>query len=183
MEHCAFDCLACTAVQVFPQFNPQSNFGSTKALANIVLNDQLIIRGLRVVESCNGLYVSFPKELRGDTPRAVLFPVTRQLREHIENCVLEKYQAAIGSNKAPERDERTTALVKTTDYNNGDTLADSEVILIDSHEVCMERLADIKDSLRAAGKELHDERDAFFWTNDPETKTRISYAVKASRKI
>lgn len=180
MEHCAFDCLACTAVQVFPQ----SNVGSTKALANIVLNDQLIIRGLRVVESSNGLYVSFPKELRGDTPRAVLFPVTRQLREHIENCVLEKYQAAIGSNKAPERDDRTTALVKTTDYNNnGETLADSEVILIDSHEVCMERLADIKDSLRAVGRELHDERDAFFWTVDPETEARVSYAVKASRKI
>lgn len=179
MEHCAFDCLACTAVQVFPQ----SNLDSTKALATVVLNDQLIIRGLRVVEGSNGLYVSFPKELHGDTPRAVIFPVTRQLREHIENCVLEKYQAAIGSTKAPERDERMTALVKTTDYNNGETLAESEVILIDSHEVCMERLADIKDSLRAVGRELHDERDAFFWAVDPETEAKVSYAVKASRKI
>lgn len=181
MEHCAFDCLACTAVQVFPQ----SSLDSTKALATVVLNDQLIIRGLRVVEGSNGLYVSFPKELHGDTPRAVLFPVTRQLREHIENCVLEKYQAAIGSNKAPERDERMTALVKTTDYNNNnnETFAEIEIILIDSHEVCMERFANIKDSLRAAGKELHDERDAFFWTVDSETEARISYAVKASRKI
>lgn len=179
MEHCAFDCLACTAVQVFPQ----PNLDSTKALATVVLNDQLIIRGLRVVEGGNGLYVSFPKELHGETPRAVIFPVTRQLREHIENCVLEKYQSAIGSDTAPERDERKSALVKTTDYNNGETLAESEVILIDSHEACMEQLANIKDSLRAVGRELNDERDAFFWTVDPETDAKVSYAVKASRKI
>ena len=31
---------------------------------------------------------------RGEELRSVVCPITRQLREHIENCVLEKYQEA-----------------------------------------------------------------------------------------
>lgn len=173
MAQCAFDCLACTGVQVFPQ----SNLGETKALANIVLNDQLLIRGLRVVEGCNGLYVSFPKELCGNTPRAVLFPVTRQLREHIENCVLEKYQAAIGSKDAPERDDSKYAVVETIDYNNGETPAESNILAIDCKQVCEERFADLKAAF-SAGKELLDESDNFFRIEDEETGERRSYAIK-----
>ena len=92
VEH-AFDCLAVTQVQVFP-FKDDGNLGVTKAMANIVLNDQLVIRGLRVKDGVNGLFVSFPLDpfYKGEEFRSVCFPLTRQLREHIENVVIEKYQ-------------------------------------------------------------------------------------------
>lgn len=92
----AFDCLAVTNVQVFP-FKECPQMGSIKALASIVLNDQFMIRGLRVMDGENGLYVGYPNDpfFKGETYRSVCNPITRQLREHIENCVLEKYQAAI----------------------------------------------------------------------------------------
>ena len=92
----AFDCLAITQVQVFP-FKDSVNLGHVKALAQIVLNDQLVIRGLRVMDGVNGLFVSYPLDpfVKGEDFRSVCNPITRQLREHIENCVLEKYQAAI----------------------------------------------------------------------------------------
>jgi len=91
-----FDCLAVTNCQVFP-FKESIPLGKMKALATIVLNDQLQIRGLRVMDGENGLYVGFPIDTcyRGEDFRTVCLPITRQLREHIENCVLEKYQAAI----------------------------------------------------------------------------------------
>ena len=91
-----FDCLAVTDVKVFP-FNEGATMGHMKALAQVVLNDQLLIRGLRVMEGEYGLFVSYPNDpfYRGDEFRSLLAPMTRQLREHIENCVLEKYQAAI----------------------------------------------------------------------------------------
>ena len=68
-----------------------------KALAHIVLNDQLVIRGLRVMDGLNGLFVSYPLDpfVKGEDFRSVCNPITRQLREHIENCVLEKYQATV----------------------------------------------------------------------------------------
>lgn len=89
-----FDCLAVTKVEVFP-FKDSVNLGHIKALAQIVLNDQLVIRGLRVMDGLNGLFVSYPLDPfhKGEDFRSVCNPITRQLREHIENCVLEKYQA------------------------------------------------------------------------------------------
>lgn len=87
-----FDVLAVTKVDVFP-FTSGVNMGRMKGLANITLNDQLMIRGLRIMDGENGLFVGYPPDpfYKGEDLRTVCFPVTRQLREHIENCVLEKY--------------------------------------------------------------------------------------------
>lgn len=87
-----FDCLAVSNVQVFP-VKDSVNLGHLKGLATIVLNDQMQIRGLRIMEGENGLYVGYPIDpfYKGEDLRSVCFPITRQLREHIENCVLEKY--------------------------------------------------------------------------------------------
>lgn len=95
-EISAFDCLAVTNVQVFP-FKEGAYMGNMKALATIVLNDQIQIRGLRVMDGENGLFVGYPNDpfYKGEDFRSIVMPITRQLREHIENCVLEKYQAAI----------------------------------------------------------------------------------------
>lgn len=95
-ENNFFDCLAVTNVLVFP-FKEGANLGHMKGLATIVLNDQLQIRGLRIMEGENGLYVGYPMDLfyRGEDYRSICLPITRQLREHIENCVLEKYHQAI----------------------------------------------------------------------------------------
>ena len=92
----AFDCLAVTQVQVYP-FKEGPSMGKMLALASIVLNDQLQVRGLRIMEGENGLFVGYPMDpfYKGDDFRSVCFPMTRQLREHIENCVLEKYSAAV----------------------------------------------------------------------------------------
>lgn len=93
----AFDCLAVTQVQVF-SFKDGPSLGHLKGMAQVVLNDQFVIRGLRIMEGLNGLFVSYPVDpfYKGEDFRSIVNPITRQLREHIENCVLEKYQAAVG---------------------------------------------------------------------------------------
>ena len=92
----AFDCLAVTQVKVYP-FKEGPSMGKMLALASIVLNDQLLVRHLRIMEGENGLYVAYPNDpfYKGEDFHAVCFPMKRQLREHIENCVLEKYQASL----------------------------------------------------------------------------------------
>lgn len=99
----AFDCLAVTNVQIFP-FKTAASIGNMRALAQIVLNDQFVIRGLRVMDGQNGLFVSYPCDpfYKGDDFRSICNPLTRQLKEHIENCVLEKYNACIEVAKAAE---------------------------------------------------------------------------------
>ena len=95
-ESPTFNCLAVTQVRVFP-FKDEPSLGHIKALAQIVLNDQFVIRGLRIVNGENGLFVTYPSDPfhKGEETKSIYKPLTRQLREHIENCVLEKYQAAI----------------------------------------------------------------------------------------
>lgn len=88
-----FDCLAVTDMKatVFPSLPGAAH---VKGVAEVVLNDQLVIRGLRIMDGLNGLFVSYPLDpfYKGDDLRSIVNPITRQLREHIENCILEKYQ-------------------------------------------------------------------------------------------
>ena len=92
----AFDCLAVTNVQVWP-FSEGPSLGHMKGLAQIVINDQLVIRGMRIMEGEYGLFVSYPLDpfYKGEDYRSVVNPITRALREHIEACVLEKYNAVM----------------------------------------------------------------------------------------
>ena len=89
--------LQCTSVQVYP-FRKDSALATEKhilGLASVVLNDQLIVRSLRIMDGENGMYVAYPLDNtlgEEDEFRSTCFPLTRTLREHIENCVLEKYQ-------------------------------------------------------------------------------------------
>ena len=94
----AFDCLAVTKVDVWP-FKEGADLGHMKGYAQVVLNEQMVLRGLRVMDGEYGLFVSYPNDpfFKGDDYRNIYNPITRKLREHIENCVLEKYQAAVAA--------------------------------------------------------------------------------------
>jgi stage V sporulation protein G len=92
----AWDCLAVTDVKVYPLPDWRKT-DPVKAIANVTLNDQLILRGLRVIDGVDGLFVWYPNDpFCSDYDfLSVVFPITKQLREHIENCVLEKYSASL----------------------------------------------------------------------------------------
>ena len=92
----AFDCICVTDVRISP-IKQIEGLTHTKALAEVVFNDQLLIRGIRVVEGENGLYISYPFQFhptKGEDgqPRSTVFPITNVLRDHVEAVVLEKYQ-------------------------------------------------------------------------------------------
>ena len=119
----AFDCLGVTSVQVYP-FKEGPFTGKMLAMASIVLNDQLQVHGLRIMEGENGLFVGYPNDpfYKGEDFRSVCFPMTRQLREHIENCVLEKYQAFLDPVEWKVRfrldNDAIETVVKETDRNS-----------------------------------------------------------------
>ena len=90
-----------TSCQIFP-FHDASTLGKVKALASIVIGDQFQFRGLRVMDGENGLFVGYPVDpfFKGEDFRTICNPITRALREHVENTVLEKYQQAIAISEA-----------------------------------------------------------------------------------
>ena len=89
-----------TKVDVYP-FNEGAYIGRVKAIANIVLNDQIQVRGLRVIDGENGLFVGYPVDpfYKGEGFRNIVFPITSELRRHIEKSVLEKYDEATKETK------------------------------------------------------------------------------------
>lgn len=89
-----------TKVDVYP-FNEGAYIGRVKAIANIVLNDQIQVRGLRVINGENGMFVGYPIDpfYKGEGYRNIFFPITAELRHHIEKSVLEKYDEATKETK------------------------------------------------------------------------------------
>ena len=82
-----------TACQVFP-FKDGPALGNVRALATIVLNDAMQIRGLRVMDGANGLFVNYPMDpfYKGDAFRSICAPITKAMREAIDDAVLGKYK-------------------------------------------------------------------------------------------
>ena len=89
-----------TKVDVYP-FKEGAYIGRVKAIANIVLNDQIQVRGLRVMDGECGLFVGYPTDpfYKGEGYRNIFFPITAELRHHIEKSVLEKYDEATKETK------------------------------------------------------------------------------------
>ncbi|MFC1703552.1 septation protein SpoVG family protein [Candidatus Omnitrophota bacterium] len=64
-----------------------------KAFADIIISDAILIKGLRVVEGKNGLFVSMPKQQGKDSKwYDTIQPVTKEAREEISSIVLEAYK-------------------------------------------------------------------------------------------
>jgi stage V sporulation protein G len=91
-----FDVLTCTNVQVYPF---KESGGKTKAYARVAINEQLQLTGIRVVDGANGFFVSYPIDphYKGEDYHSIYYPLHKELREHIEQCILEKYQETLGN--------------------------------------------------------------------------------------
>lgn len=89
-----------TKVDVYP-FKEGAYIGNVKAIATVVLNDQLLLRGLRVMDGESGMFVGYPVDpfYKGEGYRNIFFPITAELRHHIEKSVLEKYDEATKETK------------------------------------------------------------------------------------
>ncbi|GHV11747.1 hypothetical protein AGMMS49938_03020 [Fibrobacterales bacterium] len=90
-----YEPLVCTSVQVF---TVKGTEGKTKAFAKIVLNGQIMLTGLRVVLGTNGYFVAYPNDpyFKGEEFHSIYYPIEKKFRDHVEQCVLEKYQELFG---------------------------------------------------------------------------------------
>jgi stage V sporulation protein G len=82
--------LTVTKISIYPITNTT---GKLKALARIVLNDAMQLTSLRIYEGSNGLFVSYPVEsdTSGDDFRQLFYPTSKEVREMIENAILDQY--------------------------------------------------------------------------------------------
>jgi len=89
------DKLTVTSVQIYDY---RGDDPKVKAMSQITINDALFIRGLKIREGENGLFVAFPQDLDYETTsfRFLICPITKELREEIENRVIMTYKEDYG---------------------------------------------------------------------------------------
>ena len=83
-------------VEIFP-FKGGCADGSNKilAFANITIFGKFLVRGLRVRDGLNGLYVQYPQQdPSGMSFSSVVTPLDREARETVDAEVIEAYQRA-----------------------------------------------------------------------------------------
>jgi len=80
-----------TKVQVFVREGGEK----LKAFASITLDGAYVVDGLKVFDGQNGLFVSMPsRKVPGGGYKDVVFPVTREAREALQEAVIGAYRQA-----------------------------------------------------------------------------------------
>jgi stage V sporulation protein G len=63
-----------------------------KAFANVTLDGDFVIRGVKVIQGANGYFVSMPSRRRSDgTYQDICHPVNASMRKKLETAVLDAY--------------------------------------------------------------------------------------------
>ena len=63
-----------------------------KAVAEITLNDSFSVRGIRIMDGRDGLFVSYPSEARDSQYRTIAGPTSPRLRAEISESLLSDYR-------------------------------------------------------------------------------------------
>jgi len=66
--------------------------GPLKGFANVNIDEQFAIRGVRIMEGENGPFISMPSRKVGENYEDIAFPVTKESREALNEAVLKAYE-------------------------------------------------------------------------------------------
>lgn len=77
----------------------------TVALATVIIDDCLVLTGLRIVKGKKGMFVSMPQrklskpDKNGNEYADIFFPVTYDFREKLNNAILDEYDKKVDEEK------------------------------------------------------------------------------------
>jgi stage V sporulation protein G len=81
-----------TEVKVFPRGAGDSEDQKLKAYASITFDSAFVVRGLKVIDGKNGLFVVMPsRKLSDGTFKDIAHPLNNDMRKQIEQKVLDKF--------------------------------------------------------------------------------------------
>jgi len=71
---------------------------SLKAFANIVIDDALIIKNIKIIEGKTGLFIAMPSQKnKAGQFKDVVHPLNTETRNEIEKLILDKYNEAVNN--------------------------------------------------------------------------------------
>ncbi|MEW6684698.1 MAG: septation regulator SpoVG [Candidatus Edwardsbacteria bacterium] len=72
-----------------------------KAFANVTFDSCFVVRGIKVIQGTNGLFVAMPnRKLNDGTFQDVAHPINSEMRDRLQKAVLATYEKEINSQKS-----------------------------------------------------------------------------------
>ncbi len=65
--------------------------GKLKGYASVTLNDELVARGIRIIDGRNGLFASMPARKWKDEYYDIFFPITKEFSKLLQDEVINAY--------------------------------------------------------------------------------------------
>jgi stage V sporulation protein G len=98
-----------------------------KAFVNVTFDDDFVVRGMKVIEGKNGLFVAMPSRRSKDgTFRDIAHPINNEMRKRLEDIVLQEYHKKCKeSGKSPG----TTPTLEQEDFEVPDEAIDADIAL------------------------------------------------------
>lgn len=66
-----------------------------KGTASVNINGAFAVRGIKIVNGANGLFVSMPSHKVGEEYKDVCFPITAECRKQLNDAVIQAYEQAL----------------------------------------------------------------------------------------
>ncbi len=79
-----------------------------RAIVSVVINDDLVIKGIKVLQGKSGLFLDMPSRKTGGVYSYIAYPVTYQARKQLNEAVLNEYRELLSKREYSERAEAPT---------------------------------------------------------------------------
>lgn len=134
------------------------SYNSTKGIANVSVNDEFLIKGIRIFEGANGPYVLMPSQLVDGEYNNLVFPITADMREQIQSSVIRTYNNMVTGEltklppvKLEPPSNSDTNIFVTLERHNGKIKATGKAIINRSIVISGIKVLDYTD---ASGREV-----------------------------
>lgn len=103
-----------TNIDVYPfKGKKRSNL---KAYVNVEFDEELVVKGIKVLDGKKGLFVSMPaSEGKDGEYYDIAFPITKEFRETLVEDVLDAYEDSQESSKKSKKSSKKSSRKKSSD--------------------------------------------------------------------
>lgn len=161
-----------------------------KAFAAVTVNDEFVIKNIKVIEGDKGLFVAMPSRKISGEYQDVVFPITKEAREQLNNAVIECYndmqskgqERFMADNTSPEKSvSNITASIYPQDYENSHVKGSGQIVIDGAFVVSGVKVVEGKDGQIFASMPSYtndvDERKDYAFPITKECYEKVQNAV------
>ena len=92
----------------------KGSWGKVRAFFDLTTSEGFVIKGFKIIEGINGLFVSMPSQKSNDGEYYDSVFATKELRDELNQIGLDNYGSNYSETLSPEKNEAPTEAVEAT---------------------------------------------------------------------